>query len=372
MAFDSFLIELDGDEATDVYNDVLALEVELADDHPATCRLKIGSARGRDGIWSYMDEERFRPWTPIDVEVGFTESGRHPLFSGYVTEAKAAFDPDPSKCALELVSTDAGVLLDREEKLRDWPGKRDSEIAEEIFREHGLTPDVERTDVVHEEEMSTVIQRETDCQLLKRLALRNGMGCFVENGTGHFRSLPVEESPQPVLAAHFGEECNLMSFSATMDALRPSRVSMFQVDRFAKEVLSTAAESAEGRPMGAMGPDGLRGSGVPAGQVYVGKNAATGVPEMDALCRGLFEEGARFVQAEGRIDSGAYGHVLRPRRPVTVKGVGATHSGVYYVSYVRHELTCRSYEQHFRAERDAVLPRGDEDFASAGSPRGLA
>ena len=35
---------------------------------------------------------------------------------------------------------DASVLMDREDKLKDWPNKKDSDIATEIFRRYGLTP----------------------------------------------------------------------------------------------------------------------------------------------------------------------------------------------------------------------------------------
>ena len=98
---------------------------------------------------------------------------------------------------------------------------------------------------------------------------------------------------------------------------------------------------------------------------------AQGTPEMTALCRGLFQEGAWFVTGEGEIDARAYEHVLKPRGLVTIKGIGETYSGVYYVSYVRHTFTCESYAQYFRVRRDALLPTGDEVFSSNGSLGGL-
>ena len=79
---------------------------------------------------------------------------------------------------------DGSVLMDREEKLKDWPNKKDSDIAAEIFNLHGFTPEVEDTEVIHDEAVSTVIQRETDIQFLNRLALRNGFECYVEGTTG--------------------------------------------------------------------------------------------------------------------------------------------------------------------------------------------
>ena len=48
------------------------------------------------------------------------------------------------------------------------------------------------------------------------------------------------------------------------------------------------------------------------------------------MARAVFTPAA-FVSAEGEIAAGRYGHVLRPRQPVTVKGVSETYSGVYLV-----------------------------------------
>jgi phage protein D len=364
MAFDSFLITLDGEEAADLYTDLVSLDVELCDDLPASFRLVVGTAKEEGGAWKYLDEERFRPWTAVTIEAGFVESGREEVFSGYITNVETAFEPNPSQGTLTVSGLDGSVLLDREEKLAAWPNKKDSDIAAEIFQLHGFTPTVEATEVVHDEALSTAIQRETDWQFLQRLALRNGYCCWVEGTAAFFQPVPADPEPQPVLAAHFEEETNLTRFTVTVDALRPAEVTMFQVDRFEKEVLEAEVVASAEDALGSLDGPGLLSAEVPAGRVVVAKNAATGMPEMEALCRGLVREGAWFVHGEGEIDAGAYGHVLRPRGLVTIKGIGETHSGTYYVSFAKHSFTCNSYTQAFRVQRDALLPTGSETFAS--------
>jgi phage protein D len=371
MASDSFLITLDGEEATDLYEDVVSLDVELSDDLPASFRIVLGTAKEGDGSWRYLDEERFRPWTPVTVEAGFVGGGREEVLAGYVTAVAPTFAPAAARSTIEITGLDASVAMDREERLAAWPNKKDSDIARELFQLHGFTPDVEGTAVVHDEALSTVIQRETDWQFVRRLARRNGFACWVEGATGHFRPLPADPEPQPVLAAHFGGETTLRRFALTVDALRPAEVAMFQVDRFGKEVLAAEAATGPEDALGALTGPALLGPGVPAGRVVVAKNAATGRPEMEALCRGLAREGAWLVSGEGEVDAAAYGHVLRPRGLVTVKGVGETHSGVYYVSFARHTFTREGYTQRFRVRRDGLLPTGGEAFAS-GDGLGLA
>jgi hypothetical protein len=87
---------------------------------------------------------------------------------------------------------------------------------------------------------------------------------------------------------------------------------------------------------------------------------------MAILGQGFYDQVAWFVTAEGEINGNAYGHVLLPRRPVTIKGVGETYSGVYYVTQVTHTFTGDGYAQSFRAKRNALMPTGQEDFASGG------
>lgn len=372
MANESFLIEINGEEASDIYEDLISLEVELCDELPATFRLNLPLYKQpEDGTWKYLDEERFRVWNEVTIQVGFVESGPEELISGYITQVKPRFSYNEEQSVFEVIGMDGSVLMDREEKLKAWPNKKDSDIASEVFSTYGFTPQVEDTTIIHDEALSTIIQRETDFQFVRRLALRNGFDCYVEGTTAYFGPVPADDNPQPLLAAHFGDETNLVEFSATVDALLPAHVAMFQVDRFNKEVISAVTESGEQDPLGDLDANALLKSDVDAARVYVAKNAATGTPEMEALCKGLFQEGAWFVSGEGEIDSSVYGHVLRPRGLVTIKGIGETYSGIYYVSFVRHTITRENYTQYFRVKRDALLPTGDEEFASNGSLGGL-
>ena len=96
---------------------------------------------------------------------------------------------------------------------RAWPNKKDSDIAREIFGLYGLTPEVDDTEVIHDEAVSTIVQRETDMQFLNRLAIRNGFECYVEGTTGYFRAPVLDDPPQPVLAAQFGGDTTLGDFS---------------------------------------------------------------------------------------------------------------------------------------------------------------
>jgi hypothetical protein len=56
--------------------------------------------------------------------------------------------------------------------------------------------------------------------------------------------------------------------------------------------------------------------------------------------------------------------VLKPRGTVTIKGVGETYSGVYYVAHVTHSFAADGYTQSFRVKRNGLMPTGAEEFSA--------
>ncbi len=363
MEFENIYIEIDGEEISEVYPDLLGVEVELDDGLANMFRLKLPMIP-EDETWTYLDDERFRVWKEVSIRAGFDGGGMEDLISGYITHVRPLFAADPGGCYLEIWGMDKGVKMDREEKLEAWPNEKDSNIAEQLFGRYGLSADVEDTAVVHDEAVSTIIQRETDLQFLKRLALRNGFQCYLEADTAYFRAPRLDEDPQPLLSCHFGAETTVNKFSIQVDALTPARVYMSQVDRLNKEVLESSAESTRQTPLGGTDAAGLLAPGMDPPKIYVGMNAVAGTPEMGALCAGLYHHAEWFVTGEGEIAANMYGHVLMPRRTVTIRGVGETYSGVYYVSHVTHSFNPDGYIQYFKVKRNALMTSGSEDFST--------
>src|SRR5262245_3170606 len=343
-------------------DEIVCLEVELDTEMAGVFRLHLAIRQQSDGTWTYLDDGRLTVWTPLTIRAGF-DDGMEDLISGYITHVRPEFSEDPSKCTVEVWGMDGTVLLDREERLHAWPNERDSSIAAQIFEQHGLSSVVDDTEIVHDEAVSTIIQRETDIQFLKRLAARNGFECYVAGNTGFFRRPQIDATPQPVLSAHFGRETTINRVAFEVDALVATQVSMFQVDVLSKELLRTSVNASAQKALGAT--RNVLGPGIAESQAFVSMDGVARLPEMDALCRSLLHESEWFVTAQGEIAANQYGHVLRPAQPVTIKGVGESYSGLYYVTHVTHTLNANGYTQSFRAKRNALKPTGTEDFAGA-------
>jgi len=61
------------------------------------------------------------------------------------------------------------------------------------------------------------------------------------------------------------------------------------------------------------------------------------------------------VTAKGEVDAVRYGHALRARRLVGVRGVGLTNGGFWYVRRVTHTIAPRrQYSQRFELSREGT------------------
>lgn len=359
-------------EASDLFGGLLEMEVE--EDHrlAAAFRVRLATARVCDGLWNFLDgDARLKPWGRVRIAVGVAGEEAE-LIRGNLTQVATRVEPEESNSYVELKGLDATGLMDLEEKIRDWPATTDGDIARKILREHGLTPEVDDTRVVHESSASTIIQRETDIRFLRRLARRNGFECFAREGRGYFRAPALGAEPRPVLAAHFGPQTNLTSFEGRMEAERPTAVEMRQLDVISKESQSVSVSDSRRRGLGreralayAAAPSGV------SAKTFVRHAVATGREEMENLSRAVFDEAEWFIEGEGEVDAAVYGAVLRARELVPVKGVGELFSGVYYLTNVKHLFRQGRYVQRFRARRNAAAPKGPGDFKGGGLFGGL-
>jgi phage protein D len=368
MFTETIRILVEGRELDDIYPDLVSVEVELDDALPAMFRLRISLLLQEDGTWKHLDDARLRVWRKVEVQAGLDDQ-LEPLITGHITHVRPAFHADPTRCVLDVWGLDRSVLLDREDRRAAWAGRKDSDIATELFSSYGLSSTVEDTTIVHDEAVSTIVQRETDWQFLSRLARRNGFDCYVEGNMGHFESPRAGRAPQAVLAAHFGDETNVEDLTVEVNALTPAEVELCQLEPGTRDVLTASATTAAGPALGAV--DAAPGAGIAAGRVVLGQAPATGATEMDALCHAVHGRQAWFVTARGTVAANRLGAVLRARATVTIKGVGKTYSGTYLVAHVTHAFSDDGYVQRFEAKRNGLEPTGAEDFTGAASGAGL-
>ena len=365
MEQEKLRIEIGGTELPGLYDDLVSLEVELDDELAGMCRITLAVLQRDDGTWPYLDDERFQLWQRVAVTAGLGDDDEK-LFSGFVTHVRPEFAGTPDQCQLELWAMDASVLMDRRVVLKDWPNRKDSDIAAEIFGTYGLSSQVTDTGIIHSGEVSTIIQRETDIRFLKRLARRNGYECYITGNTAHFGPPGLSGRPQPVLNVQCGEETTVTHFTIEANALVPSSIAMSQIDHLTKEVLDTTVDRAAQKALGGKAATAYLPAGMRKEPTHLNQTITTGRSEMEALCQSLHDNGEWYVTGEGEVAANQYGTILMPRKTVTIKGIGENFSGVYYITRVTHVFEPGGYTQVFTVQRNALMPTGSETFSADG------
>ena len=61
------------------------------------------------------------------------------------------------------------------------------------------------------------------------------------------------------------------------------------------------------------------------------------------------------VSASGSLDVMRYGHILKARRLVGVRGVGIAFDGLYYVKSVTHNIKRGEYKENFTLSRNGLI-----------------
>jgi phage protein D len=358
-------VRIDGKPQDDLVPDIVEIGVDESVDEADVIRLRLAVTRRLDGTWTYLDDPRFALWRRLTVEAGY-QPAAEVLFDGYLTHTVVNFvlDEDPY---LEVSGMDATALMNLGERRRPWPNKTDHEIARIVFGSYGLSTEVEDTLVQQTETNAVTMQNESDIQLLRRLAHRNGFECRVRGGVGLFRGPSLGGRPQKLLAMGYGPEANLASLTIRVDGTPGFEPQMRRIDPFGKR---EDAKALRDLPEHRLGKDTLRDlrAGLPGGDFLVTRQAPASTAEMEAWLRAAHRPAGRFATAHGEIDSRAYRAMLRPGRPVAIKAAGERHSGLYYVSRVGHAFTVDGYTQVFEAYRNAVGVTGAEDFTPPAAP----
>ena len=103
-----------------------------------------------------------------------------PVFDGYVTSVNFDVGSEPGTSRIEVGGMDTSVLMSLEEKIATWKDMSDSDIVQQIVSGYGVAVQADSTATVHQENDTTIVQRGSDIQFVRELALRNGLEFYFE------------------------------------------------------------------------------------------------------------------------------------------------------------------------------------------------
>ncbi|MGV9456387.1 hypothetical protein [Streptomyces sp. NPDC003635] len=313
-------------------------------------QLAFSLVKDRTLDFPLLREPLLAPGTRLVIGV-LTGIVPHILMDGTLTHQQVSGD------TLTLTGQDViGGVMSLEQRDDTFENQSDSTIATRIIARYarfGLLPDVTQTPYVPLSVNHTPQQHETDHAFLERIAKRNGFVFYVAPltlgvNTAHWGPENRLGLPQPALSKDMGSMSNVKSLSFSFDALEPVQPQGVFTDPFFKLSLPIPAlPSLKIPPLAASPAPALRSTKL---RTTPGKDAATAATALLATATAA----PNAVSGEGELDTAVYGHVLRPRRLVGVRGCGLSLDGLYLVDSVTHKLARGEYTQRFRISREGL------------------
>lgn len=285
------------------------------------------------------------------------------LADGVVTRQELSPSNEPGKSTLTITGEDLSLLMDLVEMpFMRFPAMPVIARVYAILAKYaafGIAP-IAIPPIVPDipnplEEMPH--QNGTDREYLQQLASSCGYTFYVEPGPApggniaYFGPDVRIPAPQPALNINMDAHTNVESLSFSLDGTAKKIVVMTVMDPISRRTpisIPIPNISVVRPPMGArLTP--------PARVEFPGYVAHLNPSDAANMALGIVLGAQDAISGTGSLDVLRYGHVLRSRMMVGVRGAGLTYDGLYYVNSVSHDIKRGQYKQSFNISRDGLI-----------------
>jgi hypothetical protein len=287
----------------------------------------------------------------------------HVLMDGMVTRQELSPSNEPGQSTLVITGEDLSILMD---------------IVEMPFMRYPATPDIGQVYLILAKYLAFGIvplavppfindapiptseiptHKGTDLQYLKKLADDHGYVFYVEPGPlpgqsiayfGPDIRIPV---PQPALNVNMDAHTNVESMTFSLDGTVKKVVVVTVFDPVTDKVpvvVPVPNISIFKPPLGARPTP-------PARIEFPDYMTKEKLPKVIDKVLGILARASDAITVSGSLDVLRYGHVLRNRMLVGVRGAGMAYDGLYYVNSVTHSIKRGEYKQSFELSRDGLI-----------------
>lgn len=341
----NYKVKLNGsDLASDLFNSIESIMVEDEINLPAMFRIQLSMVDSQKGKWRGIDLKTFKPGDKIILSMGLDKV--ETMVSGEITSMELIMG---KHSLLEIRGYDLLHRLRMGTRNKVFTKKKDSEIASEIAREHGLTPQVDDTKTVY----PYIFQNnQSNYEFLLKRAAYLDYELYTDDKKMFFvksRAPKAPQLPDFTYRKDF-EELNLELRALT----RGSRVTVRGWNvKEKKEMESLAKKGDETTKMG--GKESgyeITAKGIEESPVAVWVENLVDLNEGKAVATAAYNSLLReFITGEGK----CYGNPLvRAGKSVKLLGIDERFSGNYYIVSTSHNIDKTGYMTTFRVKRTGI------------------
>jgi hypothetical protein len=285
------------------------------------------------------------------------------IMDGVVTRQELAPSSEPGQSTLTITGEDLSVLMDVIEwNIIRYPAMPEIARVYLILVKYlvfgivpialpPIPPDITLpTDTIR-------THRGTDLFYIRKLAREAGYVFYVDPGPNIGQSIayfgpdvriPV---PQPALNIDMDAHTNVESMSFSLDGLAKKILVYHVMDPATDKIpipIPVPNISILRPPMGLRLPP-------PSKLEYQDDGTNDTTPKTIQKMLGMSFNASDSVTVQGSLDVFRYGHILRSRMMVGVRGAGIAYDGLYYVNSVTHSIKRGEYKQNFELSRDGLI-----------------
>ena len=288
----------------------------------------------------------------------------HVLMDGMITQHEFSPSSDPAQSTFTVTGEDLSLMMDIvEAPFMRYPAMPDIAQVYAILSKYaafGIIP-IAIPPFINVPDLPTdkiPTQTGTDLSYLRKLARAHGYVFYVEPGPlpgeniaywGPDIRIPV---PQPALTINMDAHTNVDSMSFSYDGLAKKILVFGTFDPVTKKIpipIPLPNLNLFKPPLGArLTP--------PAKVEFPSWGAAKAeLPKVLDMILGELAQSSDALSVSGSLDVLRYGHILRSRMLVGVRGASLSYDGLYYVNSVTHNIKRGEYKQSFQLSRDGMI-----------------
>lgn len=341
---------------------VRSIQVTTAAGQRSGFQIELALSKGSPLATALIPAGYFDPG--IRVIIMATVNGLpHVLSDGIITRQEVGISDDVGQSKLTVTGEDVSVMMD----LLEIPGipypalTASARVALMIvkYAVFGMVPLVlpELFPDLPIPTQRIEFQKGTDLSYIDQLAKENGYVFYVEPGPVPGVNLAYWGPeirigvPQPALTVDSDAHSNVKSLSFSFDGLQRKNVAVVIQEPITKVPIPIPIP-----PISLLKPP-LAIKQAPALKWEALTDTAKLSP-LGAVTKGLAatSDAADAVTANGELDVLEYGHVLKARGLVGVRGATLAYDGLYFVKSVTHTIKQGEYRQSFSLTRNGLIP----------------
>ena len=285
------------------------------------------------------------------------------LMDGIITNQQFSPSLRPGDSTFTITGEDISIMMDLEEKSQSYVAQDEATIARVIlakYAKYGLKPNIINPPLKNRPTRNSWIPlqtNKTDLKYLQEIGQRYGFVFYVTPGpvsgtsTAYWGPPKQKSQPQNPLTVNMGSFSNIESINLQNNSLSATEVKGEVQDRKTNKIRTVGKSKSKRRRLVAK-PALISQSPRRSKQF---NQTGVSTAEANAYAQGMVDSSVDdVVTITGTIDIVRYGTPLVLRRLVTLRGVGNTYNGLYYVKNVTHKLRQGSYKQEFTITREGL------------------